>query len=376
MYGHARRDRNGGLWLQYWLFYYYNDFQLVGSLLSRRQARGRLGARPDPARRERAPRAGRRTPSTSSARRQPWIKVAKHGGTRRSCTSRAARTPTTSAPARTGPATGSTAPTARARRSTPKLEIVGSDTPKWLHWPGRWGDTKAEGPLDSNSPTSPGVAPALDGPARADPEGHADQAGARAAAAEDDGGPHAPTRTSSSSRRRRRRRPSSSPRARAAATSRPRRTRSRSTRPRGRSKSPRRAKTTKSGQVLWLRARRLHNLPSHLHVDCADVRGSAAVLARHAVGGRRGDGPPGCRPPGHQGRRVPGAPQRDRRLGARVDARQRTAPDRVHGRRERGLAARLRRAGPQARALRRQGVPGGEGRRRAARPTACPSSPR
>src|SRR5829696_9305252 len=28
-YGHARRDRNGRLWLQYWLFYYYNDFQLL-----------------------------------------------------------------------------------------------------------------------------------------------------------------------------------------------------------------------------------------------------------------------------------------------------------------------------------------------------------
>src|SRR3954468_14132107 len=26
-YGHARRDHEGRLWLQYWLFYYYNDFQ-------------------------------------------------------------------------------------------------------------------------------------------------------------------------------------------------------------------------------------------------------------------------------------------------------------------------------------------------------------
>src|SRR4051795_2780175 len=33
VYGHARRDSHGRLWLQYWLFYYYNDFQLVGSLL-------------------------------------------------------------------------------------------------------------------------------------------------------------------------------------------------------------------------------------------------------------------------------------------------------------------------------------------------------
>ena len=67
--------------------------------------------------------------------------------------------------------------------------------------------------------------------------------------------------------------------ARRARTHPPRPRRSRSTRPRARSRSPRRAKTTKSGQVLWLRARRLHNLPSHLRVDCAGVRGSAAVLA-------------------------------------------------------------------------------------------------
>ena len=34
VYGHARRDGQGRLWLQYWLFYYYNDFQLLGPLLS------------------------------------------------------------------------------------------------------------------------------------------------------------------------------------------------------------------------------------------------------------------------------------------------------------------------------------------------------
>src|ERR1700754_4120287 len=33
-HAHARADRSGRLWLQYWLFYYYNDFQLLGPLLS------------------------------------------------------------------------------------------------------------------------------------------------------------------------------------------------------------------------------------------------------------------------------------------------------------------------------------------------------
>ncbi len=44
VHGHARRDAQGRLWLQYWLFYYYNDFQLRRSAVQWRQARGRLGA--------------------------------------------------------------------------------------------------------------------------------------------------------------------------------------------------------------------------------------------------------------------------------------------------------------------------------------------
>src|SRR4029079_17612253 len=32
VHGHARRDSQGRLWLQYWLFYYYNDYQLLGPL--------------------------------------------------------------------------------------------------------------------------------------------------------------------------------------------------------------------------------------------------------------------------------------------------------------------------------------------------------
>ena len=32
VHGHARKDAQGRLWLQYWLFYYYNDYQLLGPL--------------------------------------------------------------------------------------------------------------------------------------------------------------------------------------------------------------------------------------------------------------------------------------------------------------------------------------------------------
>ena len=58
---------------------------------------------------------------------------------------------------------------ADGKRRSPelKLEVTDESEPKfrWLRWPGRWGDTKAGGsPLDSDSPTGPGVHPQWDDP--------------------------------------------------------------------------------------------------------------------------------------------------------------------------------------------------------------------
>ena len=118
-YGHARRDAQGRLWLQYWLFYYYNDFQLLGPLLSGGKHEGdwelvqlRLNAAEQPDQVV----YSQHTHSESKA----WKDVKKAGNARRWSTSRAARTRTTSAPAHTGRACGGTAPTARARRSPPR----------------------------------------------------------------------------------------------------------------------------------------------------------------------------------------------------------------------------------------------------------------
>ena len=58
---------------------------------------------------------------------------------------------------------------ADGKRRSPelKLEITDESDPKfgWLRWPGHWGDTRAGGsPLDSDSPTGPGVHPQWDDP--------------------------------------------------------------------------------------------------------------------------------------------------------------------------------------------------------------------
>ena len=33
VYGHAAVDANGDQWLQYWFFYFYNDYNLIGSFI-------------------------------------------------------------------------------------------------------------------------------------------------------------------------------------------------------------------------------------------------------------------------------------------------------------------------------------------------------
>jgi hypothetical protein len=161
IYGHARRDGQGRLWLQYWLFYYYNDFQLAGALLSGGKHEGdwelvqfRLGPSEQP---EQAVFSQHRM-----AESRPWPTVRK----------------ATDAPATplVYVARGSHAnyftPGAhwtgvwfdqadgKGPRIAPTLEVLGDSEPAWVLWPGVWGDTKSTGsPLDSASPIGPGRRP-------------------------------------------------------------------------------------------------------------------------------------------------------------------------------------------------------------------------
>jgi hypothetical protein len=157
VHGHARRDAAGRLWLQYWLFYYYNDFQLLGPLLRGGKHEGdwelvqlRLNAAEQP---EQAV-YSQHTHSESKA----WKDVTKAGNAPLVYVARGSHANYF------GPGSHWTGvwwdrADGKGPQITPALDVVADATP-WMLWPGRWGDTKAtSSPADSTSPNSPGRRP-------------------------------------------------------------------------------------------------------------------------------------------------------------------------------------------------------------------------
>ena len=111
VYGHAI-EANGRLWLQYWLWYFYNDYQLSFGAGNGTRVTGRWSSfgwttrtaiPTSPSTRSTA------TPSCARGRRSSAISPATSG---RSSMSRAARTRLISNPASTRPRRGTTSPTA------------------------------------------------------------------------------------------------------------------------------------------------------------------------------------------------------------------------------------------------------------------------
>jgi hypothetical protein len=159
VHAHARTDRNGRLWLQYWLFYYYNDFQLLGSLFSGGKHEGdwelvqvRLGPSEQPEQIVMTQHRGAESKAWADAPKQgtntPLVYVARGSHANYF-----------------GPGSHFTGTwfdqaDGKGPRIDPTLIVLEDKTPAWTQWPGSWGDTKAtSSPLDSNSPTSIGRRP-------------------------------------------------------------------------------------------------------------------------------------------------------------------------------------------------------------------------
>jgi hypothetical protein len=161
VYGHAAQDRNGRLWIAYWFFYFYNDFNLIGPLIKAGLHEGdwemiqlRLdapGEQPDLA----------VYAQHAHAEQRPWNKVQRVGDQPVVYPARGSHASYFSADVHW---TGAWFDFADATRPGPPLDLHiisdGAGVDGWAIWPGRWGGTTPPAgginPLDDSSPQGPG----------------------------------------------------------------------------------------------------------------------------------------------------------------------------------------------------------------------------
>lgn len=160
LYGHAATDSEGKLWLQYWFFYFYNDFNLIGKIFGAGRHEGdwemiqlRIGADGSP------DHAAFAQHKHAEVRR--WDQVDLLPGTEQPIVY-VARGSHASYFEPGRHSTGAWPEWADGKRRSPQqtLEIVDAGRPehRWLLWPGHWGDTKPGVlPFDADSPVGPGV---------------------------------------------------------------------------------------------------------------------------------------------------------------------------------------------------------------------------
>jgi hypothetical protein len=168
MYGHGVTDRAHNLWLQYWFFYFYNDYNLIGHIIRAGLHEGDwemiqvcVGRDETPTRATYAQHAG--------ASEREWSRVERKEHGRRPVVY-VARGSHAGYFTKGTHWTGHWFDHADGGRHTPELtlEIAAEGDPawRWIHWPGRWGDTRNTGgnPLNSDSPPGPAAHPRWNDP--------------------------------------------------------------------------------------------------------------------------------------------------------------------------------------------------------------------
>jgi hypothetical protein len=157
VHGRAKRDDQGRLWLQYWLFFYYNDFQLAGPLLSGGKHEGdwemiqiRLDDGEKPVEAVYTQHRGGESKPWSAVRKAPssadtplvYVARGSHAGY--------------FTPGSHWTGVWFDNADGKGPQIDPALVVLGDASPGWALWPGWWGDTKAAGsPADANSPRGP-----------------------------------------------------------------------------------------------------------------------------------------------------------------------------------------------------------------------------
>jgi hypothetical protein len=154
MYGRMKEDR-GRAWLQYWFFYFYNDYHLAGDFglheCDWEMVQFRMGE-------------GGQVPDVAVyaqhrwAEVAPWEEVEKAEGEPDTPVVYVGRGSHASYFSAGFHETEAWYDLADGKRTTPRLEleIVGDDEPSWASWPGVWGGTRARiSGLETGSPTAP-----------------------------------------------------------------------------------------------------------------------------------------------------------------------------------------------------------------------------
>ncbi len=149
VYGHVARDADGLRYLQYWLFYLFNNKAFLGFGLHEgdwEMVQIKLNAEGAPETMAFAQHA--------HGQRCAWRLVEKRGGRPIVYVARGSHASFPRPGRHDAPVIDDVAD-GRGRELSPTLEVLSDGSPAWVGWSGRWGSTKARNRLESNSPRGP-----------------------------------------------------------------------------------------------------------------------------------------------------------------------------------------------------------------------------